>query len=115
MNDLLFAVRTGDGSGQGIGRSYGDPESGATPYPPNEADKEMQQFFQRVEQIKVDMTDIKSKQKDLSQQHERSKTIVRSKEMQRHREEMQVGHGVSMVHSTECDGCITWHGLTLHC
>lgn len=89
MNDLLFAVRGGDGGG--IGRPYAgyDPEVGGGMHPPSESEKDMQQFFARVEEIKVDMTDIKAKQKDLQQQHERSKTIVRSKEMQRHREEMQ--------------------------
>lgn len=47
----------------------------------------------QVDDIKADLTDIKARQRDIQQQHERSKTLVRGKEMQRHREEMQVGVG----------------------
>jgi hypothetical protein len=88
MNDLLSAVRTGEGGG--IGRHNYDPEAPSNLYPPNESEKDMQSFFKLVEDIKTDMADIKGKQRDLQEQHEKSKTIVRSKEMQRHREEMQV-------------------------
>jgi len=45
----------------------------------------------QVEDIKKDLTEIKARQREIQQQHERSKTIVRQKEMQKHREEMQVG------------------------
>lgn len=49
----------------------------------------MQSFFQQVEGVKGDMADIRKLQQDINQMHERGKTIVKSKEMQRHREELQ--------------------------
>lgn len=51
----------------------------------------MQAFFKSVEEIKKDMADIRELQRDVNQMHEKGKTIVKSKEMQRHREDMQVG------------------------
>lgn len=95
MNDLLGDGLGGDG-GRGGKRSKqqavesGDIEMGFAP-PPTDQQLAMQQFFTAVEEIKKDMAEIKGLQKDLDQMHERSKTIVKSKEMQRHREEMQVG------------------------
>jgi hypothetical protein len=63
----------------------------------------MEEFFSRVEDIKSDMGEIKGRQRDIGAMHERSKTIVRQKEMQRHREEMQVGRAPRLG-----DACAAW-------
>ena len=93
MNDLLGSVKAsgtrkqadeGDGDVEEV-----DEEEGVAP-PPTEAEREMQQFFRAVEAIKTDMAETRSLQKDILSMHEKSKTIVKSKEMQKHRELMQV-------------------------
>jgi paraquat-inducible protein B len=53
-------------------------------------DLELQAFFCKVEEIKVDMNEIKTRQRQLQQMLERIKSIVHQKEMQQHREQMQV-------------------------
>jgi syntaxin 1B/2/3 len=90
MNDLLGAVHSG-GSGIGRGREQAnyDIEAGFSTQQ-SEQNKEMEQFFAKVEEIKADLADIKTRQREVQQMHERSKTIVRQKEMQKHREDMQV-------------------------
>jgi len=50
----------------------------------------MRGFFQNVEAIKADMSEIKALQREVMSMHERSKTIVKSKDMASHREDMQV-------------------------
>jgi hypothetical protein len=54
-----------------------------------DASRDMDAFFARVEEVKADMGEIKGRQREISAAHERGKTIVRQKEVQRHREEMQ--------------------------
>ncbi|KAG2443437.1 hypothetical protein HXX76_001795 [Chlamydomonas incerta] len=49
----------------------------------------MQEFFKKVEQVKTDLAEIKELQKEILSMHEKGKTIVKSKEMQKHRELMQ--------------------------
>ncbi len=94
MNDLLFAVKGQEPAGASRARNAESPgfdvEAGFTAQQ-SQKGKEMDGFFARVEEIKVDLAEIKAKQREIQQQHERSKTIVRKQEMQRHREEMQVG------------------------
>lgn len=50
----------------------------------------MRAFFSNVESIKSDMAEIRSLQREVISMHEKSKTIVKSKEMERHREDIQV-------------------------
>lgn len=101
MNDLLYAVKGADAASPSrppAASAYGDVElgrgPGAGPTPPpapaSEKAKEMDLFFAKVEDVKADMAEIKTRQREIQQMHERSKTIVRQKEMQRHREDMQV-------------------------
>ncbi len=85
MNDLLGNVR--GGSDDGVRAE--DVEAGFAA-PPTEAEMSMQAFFKYVEDIKTDVAEIRSLQKEINEMHERSKTIVKSKEMQKHREDMQV-------------------------
>jgi hypothetical protein len=112
MNDLLFTVKTQEGQ-NGIRGSPGvayDIEAGYTTAQ-SEKSKEMEQFFGKVEELKQDMSEIRAKQREIQHMHERSRTIVRQKEMQQHRDEMQVRllgwlaavHGqLSSQHCTEC-------------
>lgn len=91
MNDLLFTVRTQEAQ-NGVRGSPGvayDIEAGYTTAQ-SEKSKEMEQFFNKVEELKQDMSEIRAKQREIQHMHERSKTIVRQKEMQQHRDEMQV-------------------------
>ncbi len=57
---------------------------------PTEKGQAMRAFFSNVESIKSDMAEIRSLQREVLAMHEKSKTIVKSKDMERHREEMQV-------------------------
>lgn len=88
MRDLLSSVRGSEpGQRQETGASY-DVEAGfgeAT----DEQGQDMAEFFRRVEAIRTDLKDIKQRQQDIQNMHERSKTIVHRKEMQKSREEMQ--------------------------
>ena len=99
MNDLLFAVK---GPGQGApppppqrygsgggGPGGGDLESGPAAGAGAARSRDLDEFFARVEDVKADMQAIRSRQRDVRAMHERSKTIVRQREMQAHREEMQ--------------------------
>jgi hypothetical protein len=101
MNDLLFAVKGPSPNGAGPSGGPGGQRPGGGPglgydveagysAAQSERGKEMDEFFAKVEEIKGDMQEIKGRQRDIRAMHERSKTIVRQKEMQRHREEMQV-------------------------
>lgn len=109
MNDLLGTVRDdygkrGRSSGGGNPLYGGDEEEGFEA-PPNEQELAMRQFFKAVEEIKTDMAEIRGLQREVNQMHEKSKTIVKSKEMQRHREEMQVSRApFSMLACELCMG-----------
>jgi hypothetical protein len=90
MNDLLFTVKTQEGQNvRGSPAVAYDIEAGYTTAQ-SEKSKEMEQFFGKVEELKQDMSEIRAKQREIQHMHERSKTIVRQKEMQQHRDEMQV-------------------------
>lgn len=94
MNDLLGndGGRWGGGQGGAQNPAYsgrGDVEEGFE-VPPTEQELVMRQFFTSVEDIKGDMAEIRALQRDVMAMHERSKTIVKSKEMEKHRKDMQV-------------------------
>lgn len=55
------------------------------------SDPPLQAFFAKIDDIKTDLTSMRTKQRFVQQMHEKSKTIVKAKEMQRSREEMRVG------------------------
>lgn len=95
MNDLLGNVK-GKGNTLYAGNEEVDEgvEEGFTA-PPSDAEREMQEFFKTVEVIKTDMAEIRTLQKDITTIHEKSKTIVKSKEMQKQREVMQVSPGIT--------------------
>lgn len=57
---------------------------------PTQHTQAMRGFFANVEAIKADMAEIRSLQREVLEMHERGKTIVKSKDMERHREAMQV-------------------------
>mmetsp|Transcript_23457 Transcript_23457/g.51498 ORF Transcript_23457/g.51498 Transcript_23457/m.51498 type:complete len:312 (-) Transcript_23457:687-1622(-) len=90
MNDLLGNVKKGSTLYEG--RDDDDVETGldGAPLPPA-SDKEMsmKRFFEQVEDIKKDLAEIRSLQKEVLQMHEKSKTIVKTKEMQQHQQAMQ--------------------------
>eukprot|EP00878_Enallax_costatus_P030487 GHUV01033195.1.p1 GENE.GHUV01033195.1~~GHUV01033195.1.p1 ORF type:complete len:150 (+),score=64.12 GHUV01033195.1:1127-1576(+) len=89
MNDLLFTVKGQEGFSNGArGPAAYDIEAGYTASQQDKG-KDMGEFFAKVEELKQDMAEIKSKQREIQHMHERSKTIVRQKEMQQHRDEMQ--------------------------
>lgn len=112
MNDLLSSVK-----GRASTRASGgedvdeiDVEEGFTA-PPTEAEREMQAFFEKVEDIKKDMIEIKTLQKDINTMHEKSKTIVKTKEMQKQREQMQVS--LRFLHRKHACGGQQGHTVTL--
>eukprot|EP00197_Chlamydomonas_leiostraca_P011442 CAMPEP_0202869470 /NCGR_PEP_ID=MMETSP1391-20130828/12469_1 /ASSEMBLY_ACC=CAM_ASM_000867 /TAXON_ID=1034604 /ORGANISM="Chlamydomonas leiostraca, Strain SAG 11-49" /LENGTH=310 /DNA_ID=CAMNT_0049549791 /DNA_START=174 /DNA_END=1103 /DNA_ORIENTATION=+ len=93
MNDLLGDAGGDGGKGRGGRKNpaysgQGDVEEGFEA-PPTEQEMAMQQFFRSVEDIKTDMAEIRGLQRDVMAMHEKSKTIVKSKEMEKHRKEMQ--------------------------
>ncbi|GLC44001.1 hypothetical protein PLESTB_000218600 [Pleodorina starrii] len=90
MADLLSAVKGKNATYQGYedDPDIDDIEDQVAP-PPTDAEREMQEFFKKVEQIKLDLGAIKDLQKEVLGMHEKGKTIVKSKEMQNHRELMQ--------------------------
>ncbi|KAI7836172.1 hypothetical protein COHA_009939 [Chlorella ohadii] len=92
MNDLLGTVA---GGANGAGRG-GDLEAGPPPpQPPGEGnDKHMEDFFREVAAIKGMMADIRRNQGRLQEAHERSKTVTRSEEMKKLREQMQASLGL---------------------
>eukprot|EP00201_Polytomella_parva_P023349 CAMPEP_0175047880 /NCGR_PEP_ID=MMETSP0052_2-20121109/5855_1 /TAXON_ID=51329 ORGANISM="Polytomella parva, Strain SAG 63-3" /NCGR_SAMPLE_ID=MMETSP0052_2 /ASSEMBLY_ACC=CAM_ASM_000194 /LENGTH=305 /DNA_ID=CAMNT_0016311833 /DNA_START=121 /DNA_END=1035 /DNA_ORIENTATION=+ len=88
MNDLLGSVKGNSlYAAENDDDEFMDMEQQATPI--SDADKQMQEFFKKVEDIKRDMAQIKSLQTDIVAMHEKGKTIVKSKEMQKHRDAMQ--------------------------
>ncbi len=90
MNDLLGTVKTNALYGSpDEDDEFEDVEANIAP-PPSEAEREMQEFFKKVEGIKTDLAEIKFLQKDVETMNEKGKTIVKPKEMQKHREDMQV-------------------------
>lgn len=96
MNDLLGSVVGGAGGGP----ARGDLEAGAPPPAAANAgaaaaagdapDKHMEEFFKEVAAIKSMMADIRRNQGRLQEAHERSKTVTRTEEMKKLREQMQV-------------------------
>ena len=84
MNDLLGNVRADGGA-----IDEEDIEAGYAP-PPNEAEQSMQTFFKYVDDIKTDIAEIRNLQKEINTMHEKSKTLVKTKDMQKHRDDMQV-------------------------
>eukprot|EP00879_Flechtneria_rotunda_P015726 GHRR01016448.1.p1 GENE.GHRR01016448.1~~GHRR01016448.1.p1 ORF type:complete len:314 (+),score=126.88 GHRR01016448.1:294-1235(+) len=91
MNDLLFAVKGHEGYSareRGPNGVAYDIEAGYTTAQ-SEKTKEMEQFFAKVEELKQDMAEIKSKQREIQHMHEKGKGIVRQKEVQQNKDEMQ--------------------------
>lgn len=93
--DLLGTVKGGGGGKRKPPADGGDVdeidlEEDEFAPPPTEAEREMAGFFKAVEAIKIDMAEIRTLQKDILTTHEKSKTIVKTKEMQKQREVMQV-------------------------
>lgn len=92
MNDLLGEVK----GREGLGRRPASPaaaaafdiEGGAPAANGRTAD--MDAFFKQVDDIKKDLTDIKALERQVIQMHDQSKTIVRQKDVQQHRADMQV-------------------------
>jgi hypothetical protein len=92
MNDLLGEVK----GREGLGRRPASPaaaaafdiEGGAPAANGRTAD--MDAFFKQVDDIKKDLTEIKALERQVIQMHDQSKTIVRQKDVQQHRADMQV-------------------------
>lgn len=107
MNDLLSAVRGGGGSdseGERPARAKGgktttnnalydgDIEEGyAPPVGQTELEEDMTNFFEVIERIKADMGGIRNLQREIVSSNEKGKTIVKTKAMQKHQADMQVG------------------------
>lgn len=94
MNDLLSTVKSkrrgGKEGGKDENELYEGMEAGFTP-PVSDAEQAMQDFFRKVEEVKTDMGEIKSLQKEIVTLHEKGKTIVKTKEIQKHQEDIKVG------------------------
>lgn len=89
-NDLLAQVKGKNALYDGEDdNEIEDIEEQVAP-PPTDAEREMQEFFKKVELVKTDLAEVKELQKEILSMHEKGKTIVKSKEMQKHRELMQV-------------------------
>lgn len=101
MNDLLGDIK---GKGNALysnkddddfdieqGRSTKGGGAGASEpaAPPTEQELSMGAFFKSVEAVKGDLAQIKALQLEVTELHERGKTIVKTKEVQRHQEAMQ--------------------------
>eukprot|EP00877_Chromochloris_zofingiensis_P014439 jgi/Chrzof1/9249/UNPLg00216.t1 len=91
MNDLLSIVKGQDGvmARHGAESTSYDVETGYRDQQTGKGD-EMNAFFERVSDIKADMNEIQAKQRQIQAMNERSKSIVRPKEMQQIRQDMQV-------------------------
>ncbi|PNW74183.1 hypothetical protein CHLRE_13g588550v5 [Chlamydomonas reinhardtii] len=88
-NDLLAQVKGKNALYDGEDdNEIEDIEEQVAP-PPTDAEREMQEFFKKVELVKTDLAEVKELQKEILSMHEKGKTIVKSKEMQKHRELMQ--------------------------
>ncbi len=69
----------------------GDVEMGeAFVPPPSDQELAMSTFFAAVDEVKKDMAAIRAAQQDIMDMHERSKTLVKSKDVQKSRQKMQV-------------------------
>ncbi|KAJ9522118.1 hypothetical protein QJQ45_005165 [Haematococcus lacustris] len=98
MNNLLSSIVDSDderprGRGRQTNPTFagGDVEMGGAGFatPLTEQELAMQQFFKEVEVIKAEMASIRQLQQEVNQMHEKGKIIVKSKEVQRHREALQ--------------------------
>ena len=95
MQDLLGSVKTNKNAlyDQRITEDDVDIEKGSPPpddAPPTEQEQNMQTFFKSVDVIKKDLNEIKVLQREVIEAHERGKTLVKTKEVQKHQEIMQV-------------------------
>eukprot|EP00891_Asterochloris_glomerata_P001953 jgi/Astpho2/1953/Aster-00466 len=88
MNDLLLSVKGAEAPTR-PGGPGGDVEAPAAAQEVPQ-DKHMEEFFQEVTAIKVQLNSIRESQTKLVEMHERSKTITRSADMKELREKMQV-------------------------
>ena len=90
MNDLL-----GGSSEAKYRADDGDIEAGdpALPTPPvgTDGDQAMKAFFKTVEEIKENMAEIRGLQREVVDLNEKGKTLVKTKDVHKHQEEMQVG------------------------
>ncbi len=90
MNDLLAAVkgsaiygRPDDSLGEDLEANIG------LPLPPGKSD--MESFYEKVNDIKKDFMQIKTLHGEVLASYERGKGLIKTKDMQAHREELQVG------------------------
>lgn len=104
MNDLLGDVKVHDEGearpprrqrrGQAENPAYNgngpDVEMASFAPPPSDHEAAMQTFFTAVEEIKKDMKTIREAETGIEELHERGKTLVKSKDVQKARQEMQV-------------------------
>ena len=100
MNDLLGGAQAGGKRGAKYqpdddgAEEHGDiEEGGPPPPPPTDEEQSMKLFFKSVEALKTDMAEIRGLQREVTDLNEKGKTIVKTKEVQKHQEEMQVGTG----------------------
>ena len=68
-------------------------EGGPPPPPPSEGEQSMKAFFKTVEELKENMAEIRGLQREVVDLNEKGKTLVKTKAVQKHQEEMQVGAG----------------------
>lgn len=85
--DLLYAVKS-KYTPEHQPEDFDNLEN-AQPPEETESDRDMQVFFQKVEEVKGDMNEIKALQREIHQMHEKGKQLVKSKEIQAHQEELQ--------------------------
>jgi len=94
MNDLLGNVRAVDEvqvdleSGRAGGPSTSDGES------------MMVRFYESVAEVKANLVEIKGMQDEIRDMNETGKTLIKSKDVEKHREDMQVNLGGSEKHAS---------------
>ena len=114
MNNLLSTVKGAEGvpgrASAGAALTF-DIEAGYTAAQ-SERTAEMNTFFARVDELKADLQAIRAKQREVQAMHERSKSIVRPREMQTARDEMQASPPPA---SSRRHSCMSYQAHTAVC
>jgi hypothetical protein len=91
MQDLMPRLKDGDAGLRRTGQPAGFTLGIETSHIVKDQDRDVQAFLARREAIKRDMASIQENLRNIGEMHERSKYLVQRKEVQQHREAMQVG------------------------
>ena len=90
MNDLLINVHLNEAYDGLEIHDDADLEDGPPEPPQTDDELSMKEFFRSVEDVKKDMNGIRALQREVTELHDAGKTMVKTKEVQKHQETMQV-------------------------